>query len=85
MLMCKDLTRIASDYIDDELSARQNLSVKVHLMMCKGCRTFIGNLKTSAELMKHHSSSRVDEDLLRQIDERVAEALVAHKSGKSDD
>lgn len=85
MLMCKDLTRIASDYIDDELNARQNLSVKVHLMMCKGCRTFIDNLKTSTELMKHHSSSRVDEDLLRQIDERVAEALVAHKSGKSDD
>ncbi|MFP3976640.1 zf-HC2 domain-containing protein [Marinobacter sp. KMM 10035] len=80
MLMCRDLARIASDYIEDELGTRQNLSVKVHLMMCKGCRTFIDNLRTSTELMKHHSSGRVDEDLLRRIDERVEEALNTQQS-----
>ncbi|WP_298451182.1 zf-HC2 domain-containing protein [uncultured Marinobacter sp.] len=83
MLMCRDLARIASDYIDDELGTRQNLSVKVHLMMCKGCRTFIDNLRTSTELMTYHSSFKVDEDFLRRIDERVTDALKAHQSGKS--
>ncbi|RBW51989.1 zf-HC2 domain-containing protein [Marinobacter sp. F3R11] len=75
MLMCRDLADIASDYIDGELTSRQNLSVKMHLMMCKHCRTFIGNLRASTEMMKAHSSGRPNEEFMRRIDERVAEAL----------
>ncbi|MEH6562620.1 MAG: zf-HC2 domain-containing protein [Marinobacter sp.] len=75
MLMCKGLAEIASDYIDDELNSRQNLSVKMHLMMCKHCRTFIGNLRASTDLLKAHSSGRDNEEMIRRIDERVAEAL----------
>lgn len=84
MLMCRDLAVIASDYIDGELAGRQNLSVKMHLMMCKNCRTFIGNLRASIELMKAHSSTQPDEELLRRIGERVAEALIARKSHGSE-
>ncbi|WP_296936716.1 anti-sigma factor [uncultured Marinobacter sp.] len=75
MLMCRDLAVIASDYIDGELPVFQKMSVKMHLIMCKDCRTFIGNLRASTELMKTHSSGRADEELIRRIDERVAEAL----------
>jgi predicted anti-sigma-YlaC factor YlaD len=75
MLMCRDLAVIASDYIDGELAGLQNLSVKMHLMMCKDCRTFIGNLRASTDLMKAHSAGQPNEELLRRIDERVAEAL----------
>lgn len=82
MLMCRDLAEIASNYIDGELNGRQNLSVKMHLMMCKDCRTFIGNLRASSNLLSAHSSGRADEEFLRRIDERVAEALEDRKSGK---
>lgn len=84
MLMCKDLAEIASDYIDDELTSRRKLSVKVHLMMCKDCRTFIGNLRTTTDLFKVHSSGRVDEEFLRRVGERVAEALNAHETNGSE-
>jgi len=80
MLMCRDLAEIASDYIDGELNRRQNLSVKMHLMMCRDCRTFIGNLRTSNQLLGAHSSSQADEEFLRRIDERVAEALSTHNT-----
>jgi len=80
MLMCKGLAEIASDYIDDELTGRQNLSVKMHLMMCRHCRTFIGNLRASTDLLKVHSSGHGNEELIRKIDERVAEALNARTS-----
>ncbi|MBU2872776.1 zf-HC2 domain-containing protein [Marinobacter salexigens] len=80
MLMCRDLADIASDYIDGELTNRQNLSVKMHLMMCKHCRTFIGNLRASTDLLKVHASRQENEELIRKIDERVAEALGARKS-----
>lgn len=82
MLMCRDLAEIASDYIDGELNRRQNLTVKMHLMMCKDCRTFIGNLRASSNLLSTCSSGRADEEFLRRIDERVAEALEDRKYGK---
>ncbi|WP_303288864.1 zf-HC2 domain-containing protein [Marinobacter sp. SS8-8] len=84
MLMCRDLAVIASDYIDGELAGLQNLSVKLHLMMCGDCRTFIGNLRATTDLMKAHSSGQPDEELLRRIGERVAEALNARTSRASD-
>ena len=75
MLMCRDLARIASDYIDGELGTMDRVSVKMHLLMCGHCRTFIGNLRESVELMRAHSSQQVDEELMRKIDERLAELL----------
>lgn len=84
MLMCKDLAGIASDYIDGELTGQQNLSVKMHLMMCKHCRTFIGNLRASTELMKAHSSGKPNEEFMRRIDERVEEALKTWKPHNGD-
>ena len=75
MLMCRDLARIASDYIDGELGPMDKVSVKMHLLMCGHCRTFIGNLRASVELMKAHSSQQPDDELIQKIDERVAESL----------
>lgn len=75
MLMCRDLARIASDYIDGELGPMEKVSVKMHLLMCGHCRTFIGNLRASVRLMQMHSSQQLDEELVRKIDERVAESL----------
>lgn len=80
MLMCRDLARIASDYIDDELATAQKLSVKMHLMMCKHCRSFIGNLRASTNLIQAHSSCKPDPELVRRIDEQVAQALSAKKN-----
>ncbi|MAO15188.1 zf-HC2 domain-containing protein [Marinobacter sp.] len=84
MLMCRGLAEIASDYIDGELSGRQNLTVKMHLMMCKDCRTFIGNLRASNNLLRAHSSGRADEEFLRRIDERVSETLKSQPTGPND-
>lgn len=81
MLMCKDLAVIASDYIDGELPVLENMSVKMHLMMCKDCRTFIGNLRASTDMLNALSSGQADEELIRKIDERVALAL---KEGSQD-
>ncbi|WP_323750080.1 zf-HC2 domain-containing protein [Marinobacter sp.] len=75
MLMCKDLAEIASDYIDGELTKRQNLAVRMHLMMCRHCRSFIGNLRASTDLIQAHSSVEPDDELIRRIDQRVADAL----------
>ncbi len=82
MLMCRDLARMASDYIDGELTARQKMSVKMHLMMCVHCRTFIGNLRASTRLMESHSSVNPSAELIQQIDDRIAGALASRPPSK---
>jgi predicted anti-sigma-YlaC factor YlaD len=83
MLMCRDLALIASDYIDGELGTREVMSVKMHLLMCGRCRSFIGSLRASIELMSAHSSQQLNEDLVRRIDERVRESLNTRNSGNN--
>lgn len=81
MLMCRDLARIASDYIDDELGVGKVMSVKMHLLMCGRCRSFIGSLRASIELMSAHSGQQVNEELVRRIDERISESLRTRNAG----
>lgn len=80
MLMCRDLVRISSDYIDGKLSTADKLSVKLHMLMCRDCRSFIGNLRESIQLMKGHSDYRLDEGFARRLDSAVDEALDKHRS-----
>jgi anti-sigma factor RsiW len=75
MLMCRDLARIGSNYIDGKLGATDTLSVKMHLLMCRHCRSFIGNLRESVHLMQGHSDYRMDEDYAQRLDSAVDEAL----------
>ena len=75
MLMCRDLAKIASDYIDGKLGATDNLSIKMHLLMCRHCRSFIGNLRESVRLMQGHSDQRLNEDYARRLDQAIAETL----------
>lgn len=80
MLMCRDLARIGSDYIDGKLRPAETISVRMHLMMCKDCRSFIGNLRESVRLIQSHSDYRMDEDYARRLDKAVDEAL-NHRGG----
>lgn len=81
MLMCRDLASIGSDYIDGTLGTADTLSVKMHLLMCRHCRSFIGNLRESVRLMKGHSDYRIDEDYARRLDDAV-DATLKNRDGR---
>jgi predicted anti-sigma-YlaC factor YlaD len=84
MLMCRGLARLASDYIDDELTGSKKLSVKLHLMMCRPCRTFISNLRESSRLMSAHTGNAPDEAFIQRIDQRVTEVLSERNRNQRD-
>lgn len=44
MMSCKQMTGLISQSLDRELSARERLSVQLHLMMCQGCTNFRENV-----------------------------------------
>ncbi|WP_339801370.1 zf-HC2 domain-containing protein [uncultured Marinobacter sp.] len=79
MLMCRDLARIGSDYIDGKLRPAETISVRMHLMMCKDCRSFIGNLRESVRLIQSHSDYRMDEDYATRIDGAINDALTRQR------
>lgn len=40
MLNCKQATELMSMRMDKELTMPQRMGLRLHLMMCKGCRNF---------------------------------------------
>lgn len=40
MLTCKDATRLMSEALDRPLGLHERLSLRLHLLICLGCRNF---------------------------------------------
>lgn len=40
MLNCHDATRLMSEAQERRLTLHERMSLKLHLMMCRGCRNF---------------------------------------------
>lgn len=45
MLTCKQQVAVSSDYLDGQLSFRQRLLVRHHLLFCPNCRRFIRQMR----------------------------------------
>ena len=44
MLTCKNATHLMSEALDRRLSRRERFNLRVHLLFCRGCRTFQGQM-----------------------------------------
>ncbi len=45
MLTCKEQVARSSDYLDGQLSFRERLLMRHHLMFCQNCRRFIRQMR----------------------------------------
>lgn len=45
MLTCKEQVARSSDYLDGQLSFREKLMVRHHLLFCPNCRRFIRQMR----------------------------------------
>ncbi|WP_017133453.1 anti-sigma factor family protein, partial [Pseudomonas agarici] len=52
MLTCKEQVARSSDYLDDQLSFRERLMVRHHLMVCPNCRRFIRQMRLMQGALK---------------------------------
>ncbi len=83
MLCCKEVSELVSLSLDRQLSLRERLGIRLHLMMCRMCRryrkqiTFIS--KATHQLLGHRSPTtalppearqRIEETLERQRKEK---------------
>jgi hypothetical protein len=80
MLSCREVTRLVSESLDRELSLRQRVSTKMHLMMCRLCSRYNKQLAGLREAFRLHAMREEDTDiypasLSSKARERIKQAL----------
>ncbi|MBT8769406.1 anti-sigma factor family protein [Metapseudomonas boanensis] len=53
MLSCKELVAQSSDLLDGQLSFRERMAVRRHLMLCRNCRRFIKQMRLTQGVLRH--------------------------------
>ena len=81
MLTCKEQVARSSDYLDGQLTFRERLLVRHHLMFCPNCRRFIRQMRLMQATLKIMPDEPVkDVDALAQ--QLAAERFKDHKGGE---
>ena len=60
MLSCHQATRLASDAQERPLTYKEKISLKIHTMMCTGCRNFENSIGTLRKTMQGFASGNYD-------------------------
>ncbi|URM27753.1 zf-HC2 domain-containing protein [Pseudomonas frederiksbergensis] len=78
MLTCKEQVARSSDYLDGQLSFRERLMVRHHLMFCPNCRRFIRQMRLMQATLKVMPEPAVPD--LDALAERLANEHLKNKS-----
>jgi len=73
MLTCKEQVARSSDYLDGQLSFRERLMVRHHLMFCPNCRRFIRQMRLMQATLR-----AMPEETVPDVD-ALAERLAAER------
>ncbi|WP_416362876.1 zf-HC2 domain-containing protein [Pseudomonas sp. NFX183] len=73
MLTCKEQVARSSDYLDGQLTFRERLLVRHHLMFCPNCRRFIRQMHLMQATLKI-----MPEEPVKDVD-ALADRLVAER------
>jgi predicted anti-sigma-YlaC factor YlaD len=77
MLSCKELVARSSAVLDGELSFRERMAVRRHLMLCRNCRRFIKQMKLTQAVLRDMPETQVAEvdDLAAHLAQKRRESL----------
>ncbi len=66
MLACADVEQLLSDYEDGALPFATRVAVRLHLMMCRSCRSLERSLQTTLDLLHGLGDEPVDDTVQRR-------------------
>lgn len=77
MLTCTEVTALASDYLDGELSLFRRMSVRFHLARCAGCAQFLAGLRVADQRADRlrQSMAELEPELLDRLKFSVSAGL----------
>lgn len=61
MLNCKQISELASRALDEKLTLRQRMSLRMHLLLCSMCRGFARNLRRIQDACSQERSRLSDD------------------------
>ncbi|WP_281281335.1 zf-HC2 domain-containing protein [Peteryoungia ipomoeae] len=61
MFRCDEVARSASRLLDGELGFWTRLKIRVHLVMCRGCRTFVEQMRVTRDISAHAGRTQDEE------------------------
>jgi len=53
---CKEVTRMASDVMEHNISLQRRIEYKLHLMICSWCMRYVQQLETMREVAHQHTA-----------------------------
>ena len=57
MRSCKEVSRLVSEGLDRDLGFGERVALRVHFLMCKGCRNFEGQMTMLRKVLRDLSQS----------------------------
>ena len=67
MLSCKQLTELATDYLEEDLAWRERLGVQLHLWMCSHCRRYLDQMRKVIRLVQRLPKDPVPPELFETL------------------
>ena len=69
MMTCQELIEFLTDYLDGQLPLPQRLAFELHLTLCRDCRSYLHNFKTTVAAAKQSGdeAAEMPEDLVKAI------------------
>lgn len=62
MMSCQQATRLISESQDRGLSLQERLALKVHVMICTGCKNFSLQLPFISQAMRAYANGKDEEN-----------------------
>lgn len=80
MLSCKELVALASDYLDKETNSTLTWKIRMHLLVCGHCRTFVRHLDITRKVCKEAVKEDAEQSSLAQEPEKILAQLQARNN-----
>jgi hypothetical protein len=82
LLRCRDVTELATGYMDHTLPLRSRLAMRLHLSLCIACRTYMDQLKKTVGLLRDRPLGPPPPGLTERV---IAEARLEAEKRQKDE
>lgn len=62
MLNCREITALYSESLERKLTLAERMSVRMHIMMCTGCRNFGTQMQTLRQVARAYAKGEHEQD-----------------------
>ncbi len=73
MLVCRDMTEVATDYLEDALPLARRLAVRWHLAICSFCRRHYRQLRQTVALLGDMPAQPPAQEIVTGVLRRIRE------------